>query len=356
MKNSKVTNSVLQDWVMTLTWKEQTGLISAIRGVDMEDGGTSQYCKTITKMIRYLVLNNADAKTTFMTDEVSPIDEVVANLKLLHIHVSLGTLSYHWFDHIFLAIKIIMDKHPNAYTRMYWSTIYTKYNTPSVIKDSLEEVNISDDNIVEIKDILSLIDGNLLEIDNSGLIKEASNISYGGELDTDYIKPKPMVEIILDTKNEYPTIYDKSPVILDTTDCKDYGIYSLDAERFIDGKDVTYTYINILKTTQKQFKDMIEVLPQLDAILTGNWDVVNDNMVVDYNLSIPISKGVERRVKDSDTNRFMVANLTGELLYKDHLDVVWIIHSNLLDKDKLQISITRWIGDIDSVVYLLNPR
>lgn len=341
MKNSKVVNSVLQEWVMSLSWKHQTGLISAIRGVDMEDGSTSQYCKTITKMIRYLVLNNADNKTKFMTDEVSPIDEVVAILNLLHDHVALGILSNHWFDHILLAIKNIRTVHPNPYTRMYWDTVYTKYNTtplPNVERVVLEENDITNDNITELKDILSLIDG-----DNSGVLEESSD----DKLAIDYIKPteskksKPIIKSILDTKNEYPNIDGENP------------IHQLEVMRVIDGRAVTYKCINTVKSTQLIFRDMIKVLSQLDAILTNNWDVVNDTMSVNYDLSMPISKGTDMRVRDSNTNEFMVSNLTGELLYKDALGVLWVIASELISKDYLYISITRWLGDIDTVVYCL---
>lgn len=360
---SDIINPVLQEWVMTLKWKDQTGLISAIRGIDMigidpTDIEVSNKCKSITKMIRFLVLNNADSRTNFMTDKVIILDKLVDNLLYLHKQVSLGILSNHWFDHILLAIKSIRAFHPNPYTRLYWDTVYTKYNTvptPNAERVVLEENDITDDNITEIKDILSLIDG-----DNSGVVEESSD----DRLASDYAKPtkpkksKPVIKSLLD--NEYPTINDKKSVVSDINNNRDggYDIYILRIKRVIIGIDVTYiytdNYTDVSKSEQKQFKDMLEVLPQLDALLTSNWDVVNDTMSADYNLSIPISKGVEKMIKDTNTNSFMVATLTGELLYKDHLDVVWIIHSNLLDKDKLQISIIRWIGDVDTVVCFLN--
>ena len=367
---SDMINPVIQEWVMTLKWKAQTGLISAIRGVDMIDVDPTDIdinnkCKTITKMIRYLVLNNADSRTNFMTDIIPTIEELVDVLNEIREQVSLGVVSNHWFTHIFLAIRIILDKHPNAYTRMYWLTVYIKYKTvPSDIeKVNLKEVEVSNTTIEDIKDIVSDIDSTEMQDIGYPIIgdKESDTISYGDKLATDYIKPtkskkpKPVIESILDTKNEYPTIDDKSPVISDTIDREDYGIYQLEFERFIDGRDVTYNCINTDTSTQKIFRDMIKVLPQLDVILTGNWDVVNDTMSADYNLSIPISKGVEKMIKDTDTNRFMVANLTGELLYKDHLDQVWIIDSKLMSEDIIKVSVTRWIRAIDHIVYDLNP-
>ncbi len=358
---SDIINPVLQEWVMTLKWKDQTGLISAIRGVDMigvdpTDIEVSNKCKSITKMIRFLVLNNADSRTNFMTDKVIILDKLVDNLLYLHKQVSLGIVSNHWFDHILLAIKSIRAFHPNPYTRIYWDTVYTKYNTTPTSNAErvvLEENDITDDNITEIKDILSLIDG-----DNIGLVEESSD----DRLARDYVKPtkskksKPVIESILDINNEHPTIDDKNPVISDITDHEDYSVYNLEFERFIDGRDVTYNCINTDTSTQKIFRDMIMVLPQLDAILTGNWDVVTDAMSADYNLSIPVSKGSEMLIKDSKTDRFMVVNSTGELLYKDTLGRVWIIDSKLMSKDILKvIVVTRWIRDTDHMAYDLNP-
>ena len=355
---SDIINPVLQEWVMTLKWKDQTGLISAIRGIDMigidpTEIEVSNKCKSITKMIRFLVLNNADSRTNFMTDKVIILDKLVDNLLYLHKQVSLGILSNHWFDHILLAIKSIRAFHPNPYTRMYWDTVYTKYNTvptPNAERVVLEENDITDDNITELKDILSLIDG-----DNSGVLEESSD----DKLAIDCIKPtkskksKPIIKSILDTKNEYPNIDGENPIVSDTTDRENYTIHQLEVMRVIDGRAVTYKCINTVKSTQLIFRDMIKVLSQLDAILTNNWDVVNDTMSANYDLSMPISKGTDMRVRDSNTNEFMVSNLTGELLYKDALGVLWVIASELISKDYLYISITRWLGDIDTVVSCL---
>lgn len=358
---SDIINSVLQEWVMTLKWKAQTGLISAIRGVDMidvdpTDTNINNKCKTITKMIRYLILNNADSRTNFMIDIIPTIDELVDVLNEIHEQVSLGVVSNHWFNHVFLAIKIIIDKHPNAYTRMYWLTVYTKYNiSPADSKEvNLKEVEVSNVRLEDIKDMISDIDS--AEMQDTGYPtigdKEPTILSYTDKLGTDYVKPKkpkkpkPVVESLLDTKNEYPNINDR----------EDYSICQLEFERFIDGRDVTYNCINTDTSIQNAFKDMIKVLPQLDAILTNNWDVVNDTMSADYKLDIPVSKGSDMRIKDSKTNRFMVSNLTGELLYKDHLDQVWIIDSLLVSEDILKVTVVRYIRYNDAVVYLLNPH
>lgn len=355
MKNSKVVNSVLQEWVMSLSWKHQTGLISAIRGVDMEDGSTSQYCKTITKMIRYLLLNNTDNKTKFMNDEVSPIDEVVAILNLLHDHVALGILSNHWFDHILLAIKSIIDNHPNPYTRVYWLTVYNNYNMSGVSK--VEQVILEEsvnDGEMQYTGYHTSSDKNPRVLKYSGddvldiplIVDTNIDESLSSELEN-------VVDSVLKSDIIYPKINEENPIVSDTIDRENYTIHHLEVMRVIDGRAVTYNCINTVKSTQLIFRDMIKVLSQLDAILTNNWDVVNDTMSVNYDLSMPISKGTDMRVRDSNTNEFMVSNLTGDLLYKDALDVVWVIASKLISKDYLYISITRWLGNTDTVVYCL---
>ena len=251
---SNIINSVLQEWVMTLKWKAQTGLISAIRGVDMidvdpTDTNINNKCKTITKMIRYLVLNNADSKTNFMTDIIPTIDELVDVLNEIHEQVSLGVVSNHWFNHVFLAIKIILDKHPNAYTRMYWLTVYTKYNiSPSDSKEvKLKEVEVSNVTVEDIKNIISVIDSSdrIVDIDNNGLIDEPDILSFGDKLGSDYVKPikpkkrKPAVESLLDTKNDYPNIDGKDPIVTDNSDSNvtDAVVYDLNPHKIHNKED-----------------------------------------------------------------------------------------------------------------------
>lgn len=119
--------SVLQPWVEKLSWKEQTGLISAVRGIDDTEANGYDDLKKITKMLRYLILNNADNKTEFMTDKIMEADYLksVLNIEASYVKNSKYTEG-HWYAHILLAIKIIMNKHPNPYTKKYWAGIYDK--------------------------------------------------------------------------------------------------------------------------------------------------------------------------------------------------------------------------------------
>ena len=126
-KNKK--DPVLQDWVMNLNWKMQTGLISAIRGYD-DDIETEDNIdvKSVVKMIRFLVLRNADGGTKFMSKYCLEEDEVVTIL-VNHIENCIKTYkSLHWVKHMIMAIDIIMDYHHSSYVQHYWLNVGKKFN------------------------------------------------------------------------------------------------------------------------------------------------------------------------------------------------------------------------------------
>ena len=127
-KNKK--DPVLQDWVMNLNWKMQTGLISAIRGYDDDiETEDNNDVKSVVKMIRFLVLRNADGGTKFMSKYCLEEDEVVTIL-VNHIENCIKTYkSLHWVKHMIMAIDIIMDYHHSSYVQHYWLNVGKKFNT-----------------------------------------------------------------------------------------------------------------------------------------------------------------------------------------------------------------------------------
>lgn len=127
-KNKK--DPVLQDWVMNLNWKMQTGLISAIRGYDDDiETEDNNDVKSVVKMIRYLVLRNADGSTKFMSKYCLEEDEVVTILVKHVEHCIKSYSSLHWIKHIVMAIDIIMDYHHSSYVQYYWLNVGKKFNT-----------------------------------------------------------------------------------------------------------------------------------------------------------------------------------------------------------------------------------
>lgn len=130
-KNKK--DPVLQDWVMNLNWKMQTGLISSIRGYDndieVEDNTDVVDIKSVVKMIRFLVLRNADSNTRFMSKYCLPEDAVV-DILVNHVEQSIKNYtSLHWVKHIIMAIDIIMNYHHSSYVQHYWLNVSKKFNT-----------------------------------------------------------------------------------------------------------------------------------------------------------------------------------------------------------------------------------
>ena len=114
----KVKESVLQDWVGECTLKQQTTLLSVIRGSDNE----CVSAKNITKMLRYLILTNADKGTEFMSDNILSTGKVVKYLK-----DNYGS-NKHWVEHIVYAGFVIGKYSSNPYAKRYWLTVAGSVN------------------------------------------------------------------------------------------------------------------------------------------------------------------------------------------------------------------------------------
>ncbi len=339
---SSVINSVLQEWVMCLNWKEQTGLISAIRGVDGVDldEEVNDRCKCITKMIRFLVLNNADSKIKFMTDDVIDTDSMVYKLKMIYEDITLSNISIHWFDHILLAIKIIMKKHPNAYIRMYWLTVYLDYKTApiSTVEQVILEETITDDNITEIKDIISVIDStDVLEETVSDSIVEKLPLGYDAETEL-FFRPTPIISTI------------DNPAT--SGDCTDV-IFTIDLHRIVKNNTVTYDYLG---SYPSEYINIFNTLHKLDAIITNNWDLKHDTMSAEYDIRIPISKSIKVKLKDAIIDSFMVEVNTRDLLYKINDDTYYCISSSSnYDMKNISLTISKHniTASMDIEVYLI---
>lgn len=116
--------TVLQDWVCKLNFKQQTGLISAIRGFDGEEGESFGYSlKDITKMVRGVILKNADSSTKFMS--LSPLNksDVVDTL----VKWTENKEDWHWLNHIVMALHTISLYHYNEYTKLYYLELCKEY-------------------------------------------------------------------------------------------------------------------------------------------------------------------------------------------------------------------------------------
>lgn len=110
--------SVVKSWLFGLTFKQQTVLLSALRGCDGKN--KEDVSKTITRYFRYLVLKNADNDTSFM--------QLVSEAALLEIFTKffsdIDSYPMHFILHLFHAIEIIGYKHPEVMIRNFWRDIY----------------------------------------------------------------------------------------------------------------------------------------------------------------------------------------------------------------------------------------
>lgn len=120
--------SVVQEWVSSCSWKQQTVLLSSFRGCD----GLPKHdaSKLFTKKMRVSILKNADASSTFMPDHDfalskenrEPIDDFFIDCS----RGSMDQYPVHWFLHFLQAAEIVAYKCPYEDVAHYWMYFYAK--------------------------------------------------------------------------------------------------------------------------------------------------------------------------------------------------------------------------------------
>ncbi|MHC1599216.1 MAG: hypothetical protein ACXQS5_00105 [Candidatus Methanospirareceae archaeon] len=109
---------VFQEWLETLTWKEQTVLVLALRGTDMSG---SKDVKLMTRWLRSIVLKNAAPKKTFMGETCFRDVDDIANDNPL----SFDMLPVHFFGHLLHTFEVIAYRHPDPYIHNIALNVYT---------------------------------------------------------------------------------------------------------------------------------------------------------------------------------------------------------------------------------------
>jgi hypothetical protein len=97
---------VLQDWMGELPWKQQSVIISSLRGPDTSRPAS---VKVITRWLRGITQNNADPSTDYMR-----------NLPFLSLEDFQRDLEYctmHYYCHLMHAMEIIGYNHPEEQTK-----------------------------------------------------------------------------------------------------------------------------------------------------------------------------------------------------------------------------------------------
>ena len=109
---------VVQPWLDDLTYKQQTVLLSAIRGCD----GVSKddISKKLVRVFRSLILHNAaPGQGRFMHEEITD-EDIRAFIKAPDVY------PMHWLMHFTHAVEIVGYNYPIEETADWWMLLYFK--------------------------------------------------------------------------------------------------------------------------------------------------------------------------------------------------------------------------------------
>ncbi len=108
---------VVQAWLRACSWKQQSVLLSALRGCDGLP--KDDVSKLFTRKLRSVLLYSADGdlKGDFMKDVVT--SETVAQFTS-----HLDHYPVHWLMHFIHAVELVGHKHPQSEVRCWWFGLY----------------------------------------------------------------------------------------------------------------------------------------------------------------------------------------------------------------------------------------
>jgi hypothetical protein len=108
--------TVVQDWVSGLTLKQQTVVLSAIRGCD--GAPKNDLSKPFVRALRATVLENAvDGECSFMSDRPTVND--------VHVFVkALDPYPMHWLLHFTHAVECVGYGHSEPAVAEWWERLY----------------------------------------------------------------------------------------------------------------------------------------------------------------------------------------------------------------------------------------
>ena len=133
---------VVNDWLNVCSLKQQTVLLSALRGCDGKM--KEDYSKPFTRKLRSVLLRNAggvQTKGKFMAD-------FVGNEELSAFISNLDHYPMHWLLHFLHAIEIVGYKHPDKLIRDFWYNLYYEIVNAlhlSVESESALDVRLADE-------------------------------------------------------------------------------------------------------------------------------------------------------------------------------------------------------------------
>lgn len=111
--SDEITVGVTLLWVRALPFKMQSVLFSGLRGPDT---GHYPNLKAVVRWLRPTTQYNADPTTDYMRDEFMPTWK--------ELQKELEFTSFHYFEHLALALEIVAYKHPQAGPRRFAYNLY----------------------------------------------------------------------------------------------------------------------------------------------------------------------------------------------------------------------------------------
>lgn len=106
--------TVLQEWMSELPWKEQSVILSSLRG---PDGFRPGSVKIINRWLRGIVQNNADTSTDYMKELPFP--------SLEDFQRDLEYCTMHYYCHLMHSMEIVGYNHPEEKTRVIANKYYS---------------------------------------------------------------------------------------------------------------------------------------------------------------------------------------------------------------------------------------
>lgn len=104
--------SVVQQWMLNLSWKDQTTLLACLRASDTR----SVTMRPVTRWLRGKLLNDADDSTEYMS-KVEPT---------LPLRILKDEITPHFAGHLWRGLKILAICHPDRFTRRMAAEILTE--------------------------------------------------------------------------------------------------------------------------------------------------------------------------------------------------------------------------------------
>lgn len=113
-------NLVVQPWFINLTFKQQTVILSALRGCDGKC--KEDISKKITRFYRSIILKNADNTSSFMTTQ----DIITFKNDFDNLLSDVDSYPIHFIFHLTHGIEIIGYHHPEDNIRQLFHELYCK--------------------------------------------------------------------------------------------------------------------------------------------------------------------------------------------------------------------------------------